>query len=94
MTILEAYINERNAFQKLFKHSLFSKGRMTGDEAAALYQHIDADLSPEILTADGERSVASVRARAAFLRNAVRELDGLGFHRPDSAYHLPEQRSA
>lgn len=92
MTILEAYIRERNPYRTLFGQKEFAKkGELTGADAADLYRSLDSDLSPEMLTMDGERPTTLVRNRAAFLRNAVRELDALGFHRPTNVYTLPEQ---
>jgi len=95
MTILDAYIAERNVLRRLFNQPEFAqKGTLSGHDAASLYFCLDGDLAPEVLTADGEASTDFVRRRGAFLRNAVRELDALGFHRPPDVFGLPEQRAA
>jgi hypothetical protein len=72
MTALQAYIDQKNKWQKLFKGPQYeiqtAKGRQT--VAACL----DSDLSPENLTCDGELSRAEIARRYKELTSAATEL--------------------
>ena len=72
MTALQAYINQKNKWQKLFKGPQYeiqtAKGRQT--VAACL----DSDLSPENLTCDGELSRTEVNRRYRELTAAAKDL--------------------
>lgn len=56
--------------------------------AKDLYHRIDGDLSPENLCCDGELPPAQVRVKERMLRGAARELEQMGFGRPDGLYCL------
>jgi len=51
---------------------------MTTEQAEMIFQHIDADLSPEHITCDGEASAEQVRRETALLRGAIQSLNDLG----------------
>jgi hypothetical protein len=73
MKALQAYVQRTNSWTALFN----SKDRLEIDTAAGrkrVAQHIDAALSPENLTCDGELSRSQVNARYKELTAAAKDL--------------------
>jgi len=72
MSALNTYLDRKNSFSKLFGQKALSL------QVAADRQHIadsiDADLSPENLTCDGELSRSQVQTRYRALTAAAKEL--------------------
>ena len=69
---LETYLEMKNKWAAIFKGrqlSLLNKA-----DRQAIADSIDADLSPENLTCDGERPAAEVRKRQQFLFRCAQEL--------------------
>ncbi len=69
---LTAYVNQKNAFAKIFGTRQLSLQNAADRQSIA--DSIDSDLSPENLTCDGELSRSKVKARFAALSAAAKEL--------------------
>lgn len=69
---LEKYVDEKNILRSMFGQSAL----VIFDErdAQTIAGCLDTDLSPEVLTRDGERPAAQVRTRYRFLVQAATEL--------------------
>ena len=75
MKALQAYIEQKNKWQKLFKGPHYEIQTARGRQVVAAC--LDADLSPENLTCDGELSRAEVQRRYKALREAAVQLTAL-----------------
>lgn len=69
---LETYVERKNSWGKLFGSKSLSL--LNAKDRQAIANSIDADLSPENLTCDGELSGSQVRQRQAFLFRVAEEL--------------------
>ena len=72
---LTAYVDRKNSFAKIFGSRQLSLQNAVDRQAIA--DSIDADLSPENLTCDGELSRTQVQARYKALTKAAKELQKL-----------------
>ena len=72
MTALQAYIDQKNKWQKLFKGPHYEIQTAKGRRVVAAC--LDSDLSPENLTCDGELSRAEIVRRHRVLTAAATEL--------------------
>jgi hypothetical protein len=72
MKELKAYVEQANKWNALFKGEQYTLDTAYGRQRLA--QKIDADLSPENLTCDGELPRAEVNRRYKELTTAAREL--------------------
>ena len=72
MKALQAYINQQNAWGKIWGNTPFSLDTATDRKRIA--QHIDSALSPENLSCDGELPPAEVNRRYRELTGAARDL--------------------
>ena len=72
MKALQAYIDQKNKWQKLFKGPHYEIQTARGRQVVAAC--LDADLSPENLTCDGELPRAEVARRYKTLTKAAQEL--------------------
>ena len=75
MKALQAYVDQKNKWNKLFKGKQYEIATAKGRQEVA--DSIDADLSPENLTCDGELSRSQVQARYKALTSAARDLQKL-----------------
>jgi hypothetical protein len=75
MKALNAYIDQKNKWNKLFKGKQYEIATAKGRQEVA--DCLDADLSPENLTCDGELSRSQVQARYKALTSAARDLQKL-----------------
>jgi hypothetical protein len=75
MTALQAYIDQKNKWQKLFKGPQYEIQTAKGRQVVAAC--LDSDLSPENLTCDGELPRAEVARRYKELTAAALELNKL-----------------
>lgn len=75
MKALQAYIDRNNKWNAMFKGRQYEIKTPAGRQAVA--DSIDADLSPENLTCDGELPRSQVQARYNELTKAARELQKL-----------------
>jgi len=75
MKALQAYIEQKNKWQKLFKGPHYEIETAKGRRVVAAC--LDADLSPENLTCDGELPRAEVQRRYKALREAAVQLTAL-----------------
>ena len=75
MTALQAYIDQKNKWQKLFKGPQYEIETAKGRRVVAAC--LDSDLSPENLTCDGELSRAEIVQRHKVLTAAALELNKL-----------------
>jgi len=69
---IEQYVERKNSFAKLFGSKELSL--LNAKDRQAIANSIDAELSPENLTCDGELSASQVRQRQAFLFRCAEEL--------------------
>ena len=72
---IEQYVERKNAFAKLFGNKELSL--LNAKDRQTIANSIDADLSPENLTCDGELSRSQVQARYQFLTRAAQELQSI-----------------
>jgi hypothetical protein len=75
MTALQAYINQKNKWNAIFKGEQFELETAQGRKRVA--ESLDADLSPENLTCDGELSRAQINRKYRELTGAAKELQAL-----------------
>ena len=72
ISTIEAYVEQKNKWAAIFKGrqvSLLNKA-----DRQSIANSLDADLSPENLTCDGELRGAEVRQKQAYLLRCVEEL--------------------
>ena len=72
MKNLKAYVEARNSWAKIFGNQQYDLKNAADRQRLA--ECIDAELSPENLTCDGELSASQVRARYASLTRVAQEL--------------------
>jgi len=72
MKTLQAYIEQKNRWNALFKGEQFEVKSASGRRRVA--QSLDADLSPENLTCDGEVRGVELRKKQDYLNQCVTEL--------------------
>ena len=70
MKNLQAYVDRKNSWSKLFG----SRPLVIGKDNQKIADSLDADLSPENISADGERPASQVRQLYKFYTAAAREL--------------------
>jgi hypothetical protein len=75
MKELYAYVEQKNAWGKLFGSEPLSLGRT--EDRQRIADALDSDLSPENLTCDGELSRSQVQAKYTRLSRAARQLQDL-----------------
>ena len=86
MTALQAYIDQKNKWQKLFKGPQYEIQTAKGRQVVAAC--LDSDLSPENLTCDGELPRAEVARRYKELTAAALELNKLDPEAAKAIYEL------
>ena len=69
---LETYVESKNRWQAIFKGRQYSL--LSAVDRQAIANMIDADMSPENLTCDGELPAGQVRDRARYLSRCAEEL--------------------
>jgi hypothetical protein len=72
MTALQAYVSRKNKWNAIFKGEQFELETAKGRQRVA--DSLDADLSPENLTCDGELSRSQIRDKNSALTAAATEL--------------------
>jgi hypothetical protein len=72
---IEQYVERKNSFAKLFGTKPLSL--LNAEDRQKIADSIDAELSPENLTCDGELSRSQVQQRYQFLTRAARELQSI-----------------
>ena len=72
MKALKAYVDQKNKWNAMFRGEQFELASAAGRKRVA--QSLDADLSPENLTCDGELPRAEVARRYKALTKAAQEL--------------------
>jgi hypothetical protein len=75
MSALNTYLDRKNAFAKMFGQRVLSLQESADRQRIA--NSIDADMSPENLTCDGELSRSQVQTRYRALMAAAKELKQL-----------------
>jgi hypothetical protein len=75
MKALQAYIDQKNTWNAIFKGRQYEIKTAKGRQEVA--DCLDADLSPENLTCDGELPRSQVQARYRTLTSAARDLQKL-----------------
>jgi hypothetical protein len=72
ISTLEQYVEQKNAWGKIFGSKPLSL--LIKEDRQAVANSIDADMSPENLTCDGELPRAEVARRVKFLSRCAEEL--------------------
>ena len=72
MQNLKAYVESRNKWAKIFNGAQLDL--KSAKDRQRIAEMLDADLSPENLTCDGELSRSQVQARYTSLQKVVKEL--------------------
>lgn len=75
ISTLEQYVEQKNAFAKLFGTKPLSL--FNADDRQKIADSIDCDLSPENLTCDGELPRSQVQQRYRMLTRAAQELKSI-----------------
>jgi hypothetical protein len=75
MKALQAYVDQKNKWNKLFKGKQYEIATAKGRQEVA--DSIDAELSPENLTCDGELPRSQVQARYKALTSVAHDLQKL-----------------
>ncbi len=75
ISTIEQYVERKNSFAKLFGTPALSLLR--AEDRQKIADSIDAELSPENLTCDGELSRSQVQQRYQFLTRAAQELQSI-----------------
>jgi hypothetical protein len=83
MKDLKQYVENKNRWNVIFNNRCFDLAVAADRQAIA--ESLDADLSPENLTCDGELPRAQVIARAKFLNKAMAQLLALD---PDCSVYV------
>ena len=78
MTALIDYLDRANAFRVLLKHAPYDLNN--SQDRDRLADLLEADLSPENLTCDGELDRAEVNSRYQYLSLAQKQLEALERH--------------
>ena len=71
---LNSYVDQKNWVRRMFKKPELVASNLSAQDVQELLMGIEADLSPENLTCDGELSRSEVAERSAYLKSAQREL--------------------
>ena len=69
---LEQYVEQKNRWNAIFKGRPLSL--LVQADRVRIAQSLEADLSPENLTCDGEVRVTALRQKAAYLNRCAEEL--------------------
>jgi hypothetical protein len=77
VSALTTYVDRKNTFGKLFNSKFTELSLQIAADRQRLANMIDAELSPENLTCDGELPAAQVRARFKELTTVAKELQKL-----------------
>lgn len=72
MFAIEKYVEQKNSWGKIFGNRPLSL--LNKQDRQKIADSLDADLSPENLTCDGELRGPALQAKANFLRRAADEL--------------------
>jgi hypothetical protein len=75
ISTLEQYVEQKNSWGKLFGSKPLSL--LNAQDRQKIADSIDADLSPENLTCDGELPRSQVQARYKMLTRAAQELQSI-----------------
>jgi hypothetical protein len=75
ISTIEQYVERKNSFAKLFGTKPLSL--LNAEDRQKIADSIDAELSPENLTCDGELSRSQVQQRFNFLTRAAQELKSI-----------------
>ena len=70
MKALQEYVNKKNSWNKLFG----TKPMVIGEDNQRIADALDADMSPENISCDGERPASQVRELYKFYTQVAREL--------------------
>lgn len=71
---LTKYVEGKNWVRRLFNQPQLDASNLSTQDVASLLNSIEADLSPENLTCDGELRGAKLKARHTMILGAQREL--------------------
>jgi hypothetical protein len=80
MKNLQEYINQQNFWRGYAKLPLFDINNLSASDVTKLASLASSNLSPENLHCDGEITITQARAKYAFYRKVIRELEKVGHH--------------
>ena len=69
---LEQYVERKNSWARIFNNKHLSL--LNAKDRQSIANSIDADMSPENLTCDGELPASQVRARVMYLTSCAEQL--------------------
>jgi hypothetical protein len=75
ISTLEQYVDQKNSWGAIFGRPALSL--MNAKDRQSIANSLDADLSPENLTCDGEVRGAQLQAKYRFLTRAAQELQSI-----------------
>ena len=77
VSALTTYVDRKNTFGKLFNSKFTELSLQIAADRQRIANMIDAELSPENLTCDGELSRSAVNAKYKMLTRAAQELQSI-----------------
>ncbi len=83
MSHLKDYIDQKNAWAKIFNEPTLNHRNLDHAAARRLFEELAACLSPENLTCDGELDRHTVQQRYRQYTGAIAELEAMGFEQPE-----------
>lgn len=72
---LEKYVEGKNWVRRMFKDPELDANNLSAQDVEGLLRSIEADLSPENLTCDGELRGAKLKAKHTMIMGAKAELE-------------------
>jgi len=82
---LKKYIKQQNSVIEFFKWSgmkLYDPNNLSEEDKTKLAMRLASDLSPEVMTCDGEIRGAKLQAKMRFMANVKKEFEELGVQIP------------
>jgi hypothetical protein len=74
MENLRKYLDKKNIVSRLWGHHFYNINRLTESDIKELNEMIETELSPEIISCDGERSGVQIAETKAYLQAVQNEL--------------------
>lgn len=85
---LAALVESHNRMAVFFKQPLWSETEIDNEMAQTMFKHLDSNLSPENLFADGERPRAAAMKLKKQYEKAIAELKAKGFTPEFTTYNF------
>lgn len=86
---LQTYIERENQLAHKFGNDkLPVPDQLTTEQATSLFHQLDDEINPVSLFCDGETTIAQARERFNLFIAAVKDLDALGFTKPQDMEYI------